>query len=472
MEIIIAIVAVAFVALLIPLLYRRVVPTNEVHIVQTSKQTLAYGKDTENGNVYYQWPSWIPVLGIEVKSLPVSNFNIRLNKYDAFDKGRIPFLVDIEAFFRIADHAVAAQRVASIEELEDQLTSIVKGSVRSILAKSEIEEIMEERSVFGKKFTEEVKEQLKSWGIETVKNIELMHVLDAPNSNVIENITEKKQSEIETESRLVVAENKRKAEMAEIEARREVELTQKQALEQVGLRNVEVQQKIAIAEENKKQVVTEQMKATVQKQLEIEQVENTKKAEIEKEVALVEANKAKEVQLVRANQEKEVAKLLAEKEKEAGVIKAEADLQVKTKQAEADFEVVTKKAQALLVQQENNAKGIELEGLAKAKSEEALLMAPVNAQTTLAKEIGENDKYQQYLITVEQVKANKEVGIAQAAALSKAQIKVLANGGNASEGLTSVGELLTAKGGAKLGNMLEGLANTDVGQAVLTKVLK
>ena len=50
--------------ILIILDLRRVVPTNQVHIVQRAKQTISYGKDTPNGNTYYEFPSWIPVLGI------------------------------------------------------------------------------------------------------------------------------------------------------------------------------------------------------------------------------------------------------------------------------------------------------------------------------------------------------------------------------------------------------------------------
>ena len=47
-----ALPVIAFIAfaILIPLLFRKVVPTNEVHIVQTSKKTIPYGKDEATGN--------------------------------------------------------------------------------------------------------------------------------------------------------------------------------------------------------------------------------------------------------------------------------------------------------------------------------------------------------------------------------------------------------------------------------------
>src|ERR1019366_8185803 len=124
------------------LFLRKVVPTNEVHIVQSSKKTTSYGKDTGNGNTYYEWPAALPFLGITKSIMPTSVFDFRIDDYDAYDKGRLPFKVDVMAFFRIDDSNVAAQRVANFTQLKEQLTGIVKGAVRSVLASSEIETIL------------------------------------------------------------------------------------------------------------------------------------------------------------------------------------------------------------------------------------------------------------------------------------------------------------------------------------------
>ena len=99
--IIIAVFTTMFI-LSIPVLYRRVVPTNEVHIVQSSKKTLSYGKDTGNGNTYYKFPSWVPIIGVTVKELPVSVFSIDIDNYEAYDLGRLPFVLDLTAFFRVS----------------------------------------------------------------------------------------------------------------------------------------------------------------------------------------------------------------------------------------------------------------------------------------------------------------------------------------------------------------------------------
>lgn len=60
--------------LLFALLFRRVVNNNEVHIVQSSTKTMSYGKDTGNGNSYYEFPSWIPKVGVSKIVLPASVF--------------------------------------------------------------------------------------------------------------------------------------------------------------------------------------------------------------------------------------------------------------------------------------------------------------------------------------------------------------------------------------------------------------
>lgn len=453
------VLALGLVAFLVATVFRRVVPANEVHILQTKKHTVSYGKDTTNGNVYYEIPASIPFFGVQRVILPVSVFDLDLSSYEAYDKGRLPFVVDVKAFFRINDSNLSAARVASFKELHEQLKAIVQGAVRSILASNEIEEIMQGRSKFGHEFTAEVDGQLKEWGVQTVKSIELMDIRDHKDSSVIHNIMEKKKSHIEMESRLEVAKNMKLAKVAEIEAQREVDLNLQEAKQQVGLRTVESQQRVEMAEETKKQTVIEQTKLTTERQMEVQRITHTKTAEINKEVAITQANQAKEVALLDAN-----------KLKETELIKAEANLQVRSKAAEADATVKKKNAEADLVTKQNNAKGMEAEGLARAVAEKAFLLAPVEAQTTLAKEIGSNKSYQEYLISVKRVEADQAVGVEQAKALSGAEIKIIANTGTASSGIKSVADIFTAQGGTQIGTMLEGLQNTDAGKAVMNKL--
>lgn len=425
-------------AFFVATMLRRVVPTNEVHIIQSSKKTTDYGKDTGNGNTYFEWPASLPFLGISKTVLPTSNFDVDLHNYEAYDEGRLPFVVDVKAFFRINNPSEAAQKVANFEELLNQLNAVVQGAVRSILASNSIEEIMQGRSKFGNEFTDAVKDQLKNWGVETVKNIELMDIRDSQGSNVIKNIMEKKKSQIESESRVEVAKNKQAAQIAEINAQQETDLQSQQAKQLVGLRTVEAERQILIEKEKVAQQMREQQKTTKEKEMAVLEVETVRNAEIA-------ARKA----IIVAEQEKQQATINATASKEATTLKADGDLAAKVREAD----------------------GLKALGNAKAEAEKALLMAPVQAQVTLAKEIGENKEYQQYLLTVEKIKATQEVGVAQAKALEKANVKVIANSGDVSSGINGLSDVLSSKGGTQFGAMLEGLANTPVGQQVIEKFM-
>lgn len=428
---------VGFLGLLLTSLFlRRVVPTNEVHIVQSAKKTKSYGKDTGNGNTYYSWPSWIPLVGVTTARLPMSVFDLDLESYEAYDKGRLPFVVDVKAFFRITDSNVAAQRVGSFSELMEQLKAIVQGAVRVILASNDIEEILQGRSTFGDQFTKEVAEQLTNWGVSTVKNIELMDIRDSQGSNVIKNIMEKKKSHIEMESRTEVAKNIKLAQIAEIDAKREIQLQDQAAKQSVGLRTIETEKELALQNEAKVQLIKDQQRTTKEKEMQVLKVESVEQAEINKKV-----------QLIQAEQEKQTSVIEAEGQKDTLVLHAQGKLEAK----------------------QMEAKGIELEGTAKAAAEKALQLAPVQAQIELAKEIGANESYQKYLVTIRKVEADQQVGIAQAQALSKADVKVISNTGAPSEGIKNVMELFSAKGGTEIGAMLEGLAQTGKGQELIEK---
>ncbi len=405
---------------------RRVVPTNMVNIVQSKKKTTSYGAGLKAGNVYWHWPRWVPVVGVSVIKLPVSNFDLSLTGYEAYDKDRVPFVVDVTAFFRISDTDKAAQRVTNIGELHEQLNQIVQGAVRKVLASDVIDQIMLQRAKFGEQFTDEVGEQLLEWGVEPVKSMELMDIRDGDDSNVIANIMAMKTSHIDMESRTEVAKNRKAAETAEIEAQQVIDIRAQEAEQRVGERTAEKTKAVGIADEQARQQVLEEERETKERDMAVKKVEEVRQAEIEKEKQVV----------------------AAEQEKETTILVAEGDLAAEQRKAE----------------------GIQAVGDAEAVARKAMELALVEPQITLAKEIGENDGYQDYLVRVELVAANKEVGVAQATALEKADVKVIANQGDAISGATTAMQLFTPQGGTQLAGMLEAFAQTPAGQAALEKL--
>lgn len=415
---------------------RRVVPTNEVHIIQSRKLTKSFGKDTDNGNTYYEWPSWIPVIGITKTVMPVSVFDIQLAAYEAYDVGRVPFVVDIVAFFRISDSNMAAQRVENFLDLQEQLRSIVQGAVRTILASHDIDKIMLERSVYGEQFTQAVSDQLRSWGVLPVKNIELMDIRDAGENRVIHNIMEKKKSLIEMQSRIEVAENLKNAQVAEIEALRERDIKDQEAKQAVGERSAQKDKAIGIAHEHAAQDIKEQQRITKEKEMAVIQVNDLKRAEITRAMNVVKADE----------------------DKQAMVLRAEGALEAKKRDAEA-------------IAIEGNARADAEKAMqyAKAEGEKAMQLAPVEAQIVLAKEIGSNEGYQQYLVTMRKVEATQIVGIEQAKALASADLKIITNAGDPVSGVNKVMDLFSAKGGTELAGMLEAFVQSEEGQRVVNK---
>lgn len=426
-----------FLIVLIPIMFRTVVSTNDIHIVQSTKTTTPFGKDQPRGNTYYNWPSWIPLIGIKVIKLPVSIFDVSLEGYPGYDQGRVPFVVDIMAFFRITDPNIAAQRIHTFQELEDQLKSTLQGAVRSILATSEIESILEGRATFADRFTKEVDMNLQAWGVQTVKCIELMDIRDAQGSRVIQEIMAKKMSLINMQSRTEVAANNQRATTAEIEAKQTIDIRNQEALQLVGQRTADQERQVGIAKEQATQSIMAEAKTTAQRRMEVVQVEEVRKAEIQKEV-----------QIVAAEQQKATDVIFAEGDKKKTVIVAEGH------------------RDSMLL----NAEGIKAEGDAKGAAEQAMLMAPVNSQITLAKEIGANEPYQKYLIQIRVVEKDEAVGKEQARALVDADIRVIANSGDVISGVNKGMDLFTSKGGTNLGGMIEGFAQTPLGAAIAARL--
>lgn len=433
----IGLIAWAVISVLMAMSYRTVVATNEVHIVQSRRKTTSYGKDQVGGNTYYAWPAWMPRIGIRIIKLPVSVFDIKLDAYDAYDKGRVPFKIDVLAFFRIENSNEAAQRVSSFAELEHQLEGILQGASRSILAQSPIEEILEERAKYGQMFTEATNDQLKAWGVTNVKNVELMDIRDQQGGEVIKNIMAVKASTIARDSRIAVANNMQAAQTAEINAQQTVLVRKQEADEQVGIRTAQKDQAIGIAGQKAQQAVKEEEKGTAERQMNVLEVTTVRQAEIQRDAQVVAADQSRQIVVIESDAQKQQAVLIADGKLEAA---------------------------------KRNAEAIEVEGKAHGSAETAILMAPVNSQIALAHEIGQNEGYQKYLVTVRQIEAGQIVGVEQAKALEAADIKIIANSAGPVDGIKTVAEMFSAKGGQQFGAALEGLSNTDVGAEIISAV--
>ena len=204
----------------------------------------------------------------------------------------------------------------------------------------------------------------------------------------------------------------------------------------------------------------EQEKITKEREMDVKRVAEVKQAEI-----------AKDVEIVKADQEKRTQEIKAEANKNALIIDSEAERQHQILVAEGEKQKAFLAAEALLETKDKEAQGIAKIGAAEAEAKQKLEVSMVSGQIELAKEIGGNEGYQHYLISIRQIEANQAIGIEQAKALSHSEMKFIINDEKVDKGLTRVGELFSSTGGTKIAAALEGLNQSDLGKAVIDKFL-
>lgn len=415
-------VGLALLSVILMMAWRVVVPTDHIHVVQRRKTSMAYGHNMPGGNVYFKVPSFVPYFGITVAVMPTAIFSVAVNKYDAYDKARVPFLIDVMSFFQIDDALEASKRVRSIQELESQLQNTVRSAVRRVLSSFPIDEIMGSRSTLNKEFLTEVAEQTKNWGVK-VNSIEFMNIEDYPGTRVVTNIMDKERTTIEMESRKKVAANMQAAELAEIEARQTVDL-----------RAVEKNRIVSLQSQQAAQTVNEEAAKTKLTEAAVKRVETMQAQEIEKSRQEVAADMA------------------------ASILNKEAAGRATAMRTEAEgFK------NAKVLEGEGEASKVKSVGTAEANVVEATGLAEAQAKLKMAEALA---KYNDAGMSIEKLKALIEIETAKYAALgqgfNKADVKIVQSG----EGSSLLGIPLNAKSGADIDVFLKELGIGSVGEAV------
>lgn len=79
----------------------------------------------------------------------------------------------------------------------------------------------------------EISTNIAAFGLVCTKNVELMKIYDVQNSSIISNIQKKRESEIEKDAKIAIAQNIQKAEIERIEAQRLTALKEAQANKEI-----------------------------------------------------------------------------------------------------------------------------------------------------------------------------------------------------------------------------------------------
>lgn len=404
----------------------KIVPVNEAHVVirgktkevfmsrKTSKVNMKGELEPDKEN--YRPAYWYVPFITKVTRLPLVNLRIDVPDVKLNDKNMAKFMCDVVVFVNIDDPILAAERTditvtasryEGIDAINEDFRAIMESIMRTTATKQPIIDIYMNRQALDEAITKEIEPVFKGWGLRLV-DLEIKDIKDTANSTIIQDIEKKSAAQINADARVKVAEEGKRAEIAEATNKKEAEMVKAETEQQWRQRQIEKDRQIGIAQQD-------QIKMTAEKERE--------------------ANESK----INARRKLEVGG--AEVEKEAIIQRAEATKAKITKEAEGRAaEVQTVGA--------SEANIIKLKKVADAEGTEKLAKALQNYNTAAT--------------VIETIKANKDVGMeyakAYAAIGANAKINIV-NG--SSQDILSGGILGNLKIGPKEGAALQQFIETN-----------
>jgi flotillin len=402
---------------------RQIVELKYADVVVKKAGTKIYSADTtisgrEETAIYYNFPSWIPVIGCIVKRMPLEIMQITVKDYETFAKANARFIVGVSVYCRINDVRAAAQKFpgTSIEDFKKGMTAIIISAVRKTTANYAIEDIISKRKEIQDEIHGEIREDFLKWGVE-LTNVAIENIADAPGATVINDISAKKEAEINSLSRQEIAIKTKQAEIVEAENRELAEKRKIQADEQIAIR----------AQERDKTVATMKQEA-ITKVLDVERNEKVTRANIDADAKVKTAEGIKQAAIINAEGTRQSNILSSEGEKEALILKGAGLASQTSAVGTAEADVIRAKKLA------------EAEGLAK-----------IAAAQKLQQEGAEKIRI---------IEKDEKIGLELARALGAADIKFYGGGEPKSfMDLFKVGSGLTA--GGSLATFLDILKTSD-----------
>lgn len=370
----------------------RVVDPSEAHLVVTPTDKFVVSSDdgvaTNKRKTYFAIPSWIPIIGRAIRIMDVTINEVRVSQ-ETYEINQARYNVTSSTKYRIKDVQTSAETFIDLNELENQITEVIKASVRTITVKHDVVDARSKKQEMSEAIRMEMEDDFKGWGLELV-NFQLVDFQDTSDSSIISDISRRREVEIESTTRQQNAEKNKQARVKEAESE-----------EKSREREIMKDKVIGEREQLKAQKISEMEKNAEEKRFEVVKVRTIKQAEITKERVLVEANQSKEQEEI----------LMEQKQLEGAGDKLRME-----ERAKGDASPIREKGLA--------------EAEAKEKLQEALNKFQPNAiQTLVAEQLVEKDR---------------AIGIETAKALKEADLKVFAGGGKAGEEGFNLGKLITS----------------------------
>ena len=404
----ISLVGLAILTVVLAVSWFRVVPSSEAHLVITPNKRMVCSSDTNfarnAGASYYAIPTSIPFFGRIIRPINVTIQELVLEQ-ETYEKDQARYKVSSSTKYRIIDVEKAAESFTDMSDLQNQLKEIVQSSVRSVTVKYDVNEARSNKEKMSDEIEKVITTDLGNWGIKLI-NFVLVDFKDTAESKIITNISQRREVEIASSTRQLNAERIKLARMKEAEAD---ELSQK--------REIERDRVVGQQKQEKDKLIADKEKEAKESYYKVKQVEIVKQAEITKEAAIV-----------KAYQDKETEKIIKE-----------------TKQLEGEGDKLRAEQRA-----KGDAAPIREKGFAEAE-------AKMKLQEALNKF---EDKAIRALVAEKIVEAQRDIGIAGAKALEKAEMKVFA--GSDSGGGFDIGKVISQTS----------VANSSTADAILNKLAR
>ena len=389
---------IVVIAVILAFAWYRIVKASEAHyVVGNSSEFVASPnkdmckrlneKDMKTKRAYFHIPSFIPFFGREVRVMDITIKELVIEQ-ETYEKNQARYQVKSSIKYRVDDPVTAANSFISNEALKPQLVEVIRASVRAVTVKYDVVDARAEKKSMEEKIRAEMTDDLMKWGLQLV-NFQLVDFQDTKDSAIISDISKRREKEIEATTRERNAEKEKSAKIKEAESD-----------EKSQQREIERDQRVGEQKQLRDQKVSEQEKIAKEKAYAVIQVETIRQAEIDKEKAKIEAL-----------QKKEVAEVIKEEQRAYG-----------------------------------EGERLKLQEIAKGDAAEIREAGFAEAEALEKKQAALN-KFSEGAIralTAEQVVTmQKEVGIASAAALKEADVKVFAGDGEGKSGF-DLGKLISA----------------------------
>lgn len=288
----------------------------------------------------------------------LTSFQLRLTTPRVYTNGGVPIIADAVAMVAVSDSlkgiAIYAEQFLGKEpaDIEDEISEVLNANLRAILSSLTVEEINNDREQFNADVQKVAQKQLDQMGFK-ITALGLTDLRDVDKENgYLENL-----------GRPLIAQARKKAEIAEAESEKETRIyvakTNQEAEEEELRRQTEIAeaQKLKDLRDQANLEETGRAKAKAEQAYELETTRLSK--EVQEEQLKVQAQR-KEEELRIQQMEKERQVKLEEEQAKVRKAKADADYYETTRQAEAE----AKKAE---IDGQTQAKIKEEQGLAEAK---------------------------------------------------------------------------------------------------------